>query len=265
MARINNGAITGPIANLSYYQISGFPGQTFVRTKGGPTKSQVKNSRNFENTRKNNVEFGGRARMAGSIMRGLGYHRTALSDFNIAGQLTSLLRAAQEMDREHPMGERDLLLSKCPKVLEGFQLNKKFTFDSIVRAPIAVDLVREGYRATVRVPQLIPSINFFPQQAYAMFRISFHLLLIPDLFCINKSYDDERARNGCSYMNKATDWFPVSKGSAPQYAVITLPQPPRDEHFTMLFSLGMDYGFTDVDGSCRMLEKCGAAKIVQTI
>jgi hypothetical protein len=265
MARLINGAITGSIANISYYQITGFPGQTFVRTKGGPSKSQVKNSKKFENTRKNNVEFGGRAKMAGSIMRGLGYHRTALADFNIAGQVTSLLRATQEMDKENPMGERDLLLSKCPKVLEGFQLNKKFTFDSIVRAPIAVDLEREGHRATVRVPQLIPSINFFPQQSYSLFRISFHLLLIPDLFCSNKSYDDERAHNGCSFMNRATEWFPVSKGSAPQYMVINLPHPPRDENFTLILSIGIDYGSADIDGTFRMLNKCGAAKIIQAV
>jgi hypothetical protein len=265
MARLHNGTITGTIANLSYYQITGFPGQTFVRTRGGPTRSQVKHSKNFENTRKNNVEFGGRARMAGSIMRGLGYHRTALADYNIAGQVQSLLRAAQEMDKENARGERNLLLSKCPKVLEGFQLNKKFNFDFIVRATIAADLVREHYRAMIRVPELIPSINFFPQQSYSLFRISFHLLLIPDLFCNNKSYDDERARNGCSYMDRSTEWFPVLKGSPPQYMVVNLPHPPRDENFTMLLSIGIDYGITEIDGSFRMLKKCGAAKIIQAV
>jgi hypothetical protein len=47
--------------------------------------------------------------------------------------------------------------------------------------------------------------------------------------------------------------------------VINLPHPPRDENFTLILSIGIDYGSADIDGTFRMLNKCGAAKIIQAV
>ena len=55
---------TGSLQNLSFYKMRGSD-KIIVRKKGGPSRKQVKHSPNFENTRHNNSEFGGRALAAG--------------------------------------------------------------------------------------------------------------------------------------------------------------------------------------------------------
>jgi len=58
--------ITGSMQNISFYKIRGSE-QTYSRRKGGPTAEQIKNDPQFEVTRKNNKEFGGRSAAARAV------------------------------------------------------------------------------------------------------------------------------------------------------------------------------------------------------
>src|SRR5687768_10428056 len=122
---------TGSLQNLSAYKMRGSD-KIIIRKKGGPTKKQIKYSPGFENTRLNNKEFGGRAVAAACIkhcLRPLMF----LADYNITGPLNALLRPIQKMDTKSVRGTRHILLSEQPRLLEGFSLNRRYMFDSIVR------------------------------------------------------------------------------------------------------------------------------------
>ncbi len=67
---IGNIQVTGSLDNLSFYKMRGSD-KIIVRKKGGPTRKQVKKSPKFENTRRNNMEFGGRSRAVGYIKNAL--------------------------------------------------------------------------------------------------------------------------------------------------------------------------------------------------
>lgn len=89
---------TGSVSNLSVYKVRGSD-TPIVRRKGGPTKRQIKTKPSFALTRKNNMEFGGRAKIAGQMLEALRPLKY-LGDYNIAGPLNSLFIPIQELDTE---------------------------------------------------------------------------------------------------------------------------------------------------------------------
>src|SRR5689334_9870332 len=122
MARLlPNFMFTGSMSNMSAYKRHDSD-KIILRTKGGPSKQKVKTSPSFEVTRKNNKEFGGRASTTARILRVFEYLKPII-DYNVTAQMISLLRAIQELDTEHERGQRNVLISKNPRLLEGFNLN----------------------------------------------------------------------------------------------------------------------------------------------
>src|SRR5688572_15681242 len=115
---------TGSLQNLSAYKMRGSD-KIILRKKGGPTRKQVKHSPKFENTRRNNKEFSGRAAAAGHIKRSL-HPLLFLADYNIVGPLNALLRVIQKMDVTSGWGKRHIMLTKQPRLLEGFTLNRRY-------------------------------------------------------------------------------------------------------------------------------------------
>ena len=91
MARIKqNNQYTGTIGGLSHYTRKG-SNEIFVRRKGGATKDQIKRRPEFENTRRNNKEFGGCSKMSKAIrMAFIGMQHVA--DYNLAPALCSLMK-----------------------------------------------------------------------------------------------------------------------------------------------------------------------------
>src|SRR5215216_3917348 len=108
MARLNADlTFTGSLGNLSAYKRRDLD-KIILRTKGGPSKRQIQESKNFEKTRCNNSEFGGRSIATRWIMFAL-WQQKQLADFNIAGPLNSLLRPIQVADVENELGKRNIV------------------------------------------------------------------------------------------------------------------------------------------------------------
>src|SRR5689334_12225242 len=174
MGKLTSGlSFTGSLSNLSAYKMRGHDG-IIVRTKGGPSKEKIKDSPSFAMTRRNNMEFGGRSTAASWIMLGMHPHKS-LADYNIAGPLQAMLKPIQELDNESEFGKRAVCISKNPKLLEGFSLNRKTMFDSVIRSPLHAQLSKEVSSAMVSVPALTSGINFFASPYYPVFCISLTL------------------------------------------------------------------------------------------
>src|SRR5262245_47359014 len=114
---IGNIQIIGSLSNLSFYKMRGSD-KIIVRKKGGPTRKQVKKSPKFENTRRNNKEFGGRS-TATAYIKDVLWPLLFLADYNIVGPINALLKPIQEMDKTSVSGKRNILISKNPRLLEG--------------------------------------------------------------------------------------------------------------------------------------------------
>ena len=166
MARLTNEIkFEGTLGKLSAYGMQGVD-HIIVRRKGGPSKKKIETSPNFASVRLNLSEFGARGKATGCLNRCM-LNTRLVADYNFTATLNALLRPIQLMDTA-VKGKRAVLLTKNPQILQGFQLNRKTPFDSIVRNSVTFKISREEMRATVSIPELIPELTFNPQQRFPM-------------------------------------------------------------------------------------------------
>lgn len=181
----------GSLDNMSAYKMRGSD-KIILRKKGGPSKEQIKKGPHFDLTRRNNKEFGGRSKAAAHIKNVL-FPLRSLADYNITGPLNALLKPIQEMDTESNWGERNVLISRNSRLLEGFTLNRKNLLESIVSTPFLWSLQKD--QAIIDVPGLLPGINFMVPGDYAWYHIIATAGLVPDLYYHEHGY--RQMTTGC--------------------------------------------------------------------
>jgi hypothetical protein len=264
MAKAPNFGIIGTLNNISFYKMRGCD-DLIARRKGGPPKERIKKHPNFEHVRFNNKEFGGRSAASAYIMRRM-HPLKALADHNIAGKLNALLRPIQISDPENDLGSRHVKLSKNPRLLEGFNLNKNNTFDAIVRSPVLYTLSKETISARVDIPALLPGINFFNQITFPAHKFIAVLGVVPDLFRkgdeykpTHDAYDDIRSK----YVE--TDWFPVSHGSPATTLELKLDAVLPDNSCCAMLSIGICFGAMGANNQIEQIKYTGAAKILAMV
>lgn len=250
---------TGSLQNLSFYKMRGSD-KIIIRKKGGPTSKQVKKGKNFENTRRNNTEFGGRA-LAAAEIKGHLHPLLFLADYNILGPLNALLRSIQKMDVTSGWGKRHVLLTKQPKLLEGFTLNRRHLFETIVRTPVNCSL--HGEQVHINLPALMPGINFMAPASYPYYRFIGTAGLVPDIYYTERGYrenDDEKWH----FDYKESDWLPVN---APAPALtLTLNKMPEDKPKDCSIMVGLGIAFGKLKGNDIVPEKyVGAAKVLMVV
>jgi hypothetical protein len=257
---------TGTVGNVSIYTVRGSD-KPVVRTKGGPTKRQIKTKASFATTRKNNMEFGGRARIAGQVMDALRLFKY-LSDYNIAGPLNSLFIPIQALDTEHEHGQRDVVLSKNPGLLQGFNLNRRTPFNTIIANPLEYTLSKETLSASVTFPSLMPGINFFNPGKYSWYRLLVTIGIIEDMFYDPKGYHPQHGEVVYSWAEEATDWLPMAYSPAfsiplnklrNSYANV-LKESRLNSH-SLLLGVGIAFGAMS-NGHIEMVKYVGGAKVL---
>jgi hypothetical protein len=252
---------TGPLGNLTAYKMRGVDG-IVVRQKGGASKERIKTDPKFINTRHNNAEFGGRATATRWIMLMLRPQK-ALADHNIAGPLNALMRPVQLLDTVSKKGKRAVTLSKNPRLLEGFSLNQKNTFDGTLRTSLGHSLSRDTLSAHIDIPALLPGINFYAPQRHSMYRVIAMLGVVPDLVYQEQGY--EPSDPAYSMINPAmagTEWYPVLKGSPATALALDIKTTPPDQSFSLMLSVGICYGAMLGATEIEQVKHAGSAKIL---
>lgn len=268
MAKLIPGVeFTGSIGSLSAYRMRGVNG-IVLRHKTGPSRASIKTSEKFANTRRVYSEFGGRSTATKWIMQML-HPLKALADYNIAGPLNALLKPIQKSDTKGAWGERKILLTNNPAILEGFSLNRETNFESIVRAPITCSISRETLTAEGTIPELMPDINFKPNAKYRLYSFQAVLGVVPNIFYTDNGYGPSLEFSStplyaCRCVVESP-WFATLQGSAAQTLTLKLDSSPPDNHFTLMLSIGIRYGsHTGVD-TIEQMKYAGAAKIVRAV
>jgi hypothetical protein len=90
------------------------------------------------------------------------------------------------MDTESGRGKRHVLLTKQPRLLEGFSLNRRYLFETIVRTPVVCHL--QGERVTIDLPALMPGINFMSPGNYPYYRFIGTAGLVPNVYYTEYGY-----------------------------------------------------------------------------
>jgi hypothetical protein len=262
---LTNFPYLGTLNNVTSYKMRGCDDIIF-RMKGGPSREQIKMSDKFENTRRNNSEFGGRATTSGWIMKMI-QPLKVLGDHNIVGPFNSLLRRIQVMDEVSAHGQRSVCLSREPRILMGFSLNKKNPFDTIIRTPVNYELDRAGLKASLDIPALVPRINFFVPWNYPYYGLQVCLGVIPDLFYDKsmKSYKPDHGYDRYKPQLAETEWYPVSEGSPATSLQLNWPAVPPDQQFSLVLSVGIRYGNIGLGNKIVQVKYGGAAKVLEVV
>lgn len=251
---------TGSVGNLSAYRMRGSD-KIIIRTKGGASKEKIKKAPEFELTRRNNHEFGGRS-TAVKWLRRMMHPVNGLADYNIAGSLNALLKPIQVSDTVNEKGKRNVCISKAPHLLEGFNCNKHNSFDSIVRNPVRCTISKETLTATIASPELMHGINFFIPGRFAFFSMVVSFGVVPDLFYGKDHYEPAQGYSQFYPETVHTNWQPVLKGAAAETIEITLNTIPPDTNFSLMVSIGIRFGTMGENDEVLQLKRVGAGKVL---
>ncbi len=178
---IIKGAIqmTESIKGVSFYTMKGSD-KVIMRTKGGATKKQIARSPKFENTRKQMKEFGGCSKF-GSLTRSAFGGLQRLADYNLTATLTGIGRNLMKLDTVSEVGKRNLNLSANKEVLEGFNFNRNYPFNTVVRISPRWELDRDNLKAVVTVPRINSEIDLLNIQKLPFFRLIIAIGTVSDM------------------------------------------------------------------------------------
>jgi len=262
MAQVaSNFDFTGPLGNLTAYKMRGID-KTILRTKGGATKEKIKTHPNFRVTRLQNAEFGGRSALSKRIREML-WPQPALADFNISGPINALIKPIQLLDKENPLGKRNIIISENPHLLEGFNLNRRAPIDSIIRSPLLGLVFRDTKSARLKIHELVPGINFFVPGKYPFFSITAVLGIVPDLFFSEAGYKpSSKAYDDLGPLESSTEWHSVMEGAEATELDLQLTNGAPDESFSLMLSVGIRFGTIGIGGAIQQIPHAGAAKIL---
>jgi hypothetical protein len=257
-------AFTGKLDMFSAYRMRGVD-KIVVRRKGGPSADKVKTSPSFINTRRTMSEFGGCSRH-GSYVRMAMLQIRHLSDYNFGSDINSIMRQVQLRDGTGEWGRRRITLSGHTRLLEGFSTTKKApSFDSIVRTPVDYTMDRANRSVRIEIPELMRGINYFPQNNHAMFRLTVTLGIVPDVaFDIpSKEYLPPTWYDESYYSKKvSTTWNPSLEGMESTVLELAMNVLPPDDRWTLMLSIGIEYGAFRQYGAIEEVPRFGAAKIL---
>ena len=252
---------TGSLHNIPAYKRKDMDA-VIIRSKGGPSKRMIRSLPSFEMTRRNNQEFGGRS-TAGKWIRRVLYPLKPLSDHNISAPLNAMLKPIQQMDSLSEPGKRNIGLSKNPRLLEGFQLNRRNLFESVLRNPLSFTLSKEEMKADLEIPELIPGNNFFPVDQYPVYRWQVVLGVIPDLFFDEKKgYQPDKNFEGLPPSRFETEWWAVKTGAASRIIELSLPYAiAAGGSFSLMLAAGISFGTLRSSGA-EQVRYAGSGKIL---
>ena len=171
--------LTGSIQGVSFYTLRGSD-KVIMRTKGGATKKQISKSPRCENTRKQNMEFGGCSKFGSKARKAFGgLYRIA--DYNLTPVLTGMGKNLMKLDTVSEIGRRNLKLTQNKEILEGFNFNRNYPFNTVVRISPQWLLDRNNLRATVTVPRINTDIDLLNIQKLPFFRLIVAIGTVSDL------------------------------------------------------------------------------------
>ena len=260
MARLTTPfSFTGPLSGLSFYTRKDAAG-TFVRGQSRISKERMHTDPAFANTRRSGAEAGGRSQAAKWIRQVL-QPLEPMRDHNWQGTLTGSLMALQKRDTVSAYGERGVLLSQYGHLLEGFPLNRRTPWETLVRTPFSYTVDKDHQRAWVEMPALLEGVTFFPRTPHPYFRLVATLGVAPDLHYAAASYlPVYRAGKHLPHVAR-TEWQGVKSGAPATVLELQLPYSMEYPAYALVLAVGVLFGTLDEWGEIKEVGYSGSGRI----
>jgi hypothetical protein len=262
MAKLNGPLdFEGSLGGISAYKMKGVK-KSIIRKPGGPSREDIRTKPSCDIVRRINYEFGGRSR-AGKYVRGCFKPLMSVSDFNPGPSICSIMNHIQPMDTSSEYGKRSVLVSKALYLLEGFNINQRNPFDTMVRHQPQAVIDKNSLSASVLFPALVPRVNFFPPGSHSYFRIAAVLAVLPDLFFKGEDYGPE-GEFSIFPEKVVSEWLVVKTGSEAMQLALQLPGAPSFNSYSLVLSVGIEMGAAGKAGAIETTRHTGCGKILAT-
>lgn len=253
----------GTLGDVRHFKIKGLTGH-FAGMIGGPSGEQVKTAPEFKRTRENMNEFGGCASAAKSIRVGLSQLMKQMSDPQLTGRLTGIMKKINLEDMSEARGYRAILISSQRQYLKGLNFNKNINFDGVFYAPYSLTNTVERDSATLDVPAFDP-LNFINAPAGAThFRLISAISVISDYAYNSDSKVYEPIESSLNELSNVTYSDYLAIGSPIESATTvtsTLPGPPTlTVDVSVLSSIGIEF-YQQVGSNFYLLNSGNSLKV----
>jgi hypothetical protein len=261
---------TGSIKGVSFYTRNGSD-KVIMRAKGGASKSRITKGAEFVKLRKHQQEWGGCVQFARAVKNAVG-DITRLSDFNLSPVWTGLGKNLMTLDTNAAIGERSLRLSAYRQALEGYELNRRNPFNTVLRTTPAFTVDKELLRAVVSFQRIntTMSLNNFRQLPY--FRILVTLGCVSDLRhnAQNLFYNYEAASEELHglYAIDTGAWLSTDDLIAEKTILLQLSEellPTDKSEVTLLLNVGVEFGKVGIGGAIVPVKYAGSGRILASL
>lgn len=260
MGKLEGGfRFTGRLGPYTAYKRKGSD-EIFIKSR--PGKSGKKAKDRAPRVQENVTEFSLSAATSKAVRRAM-KEILKLADYNFTSDLTSCARKTLPLDSVGARGERSILISQHPEYFIGFNLNRQYLFDSVIRRPVLHSIDPSKGIATVTLPALEPGISLFLGSPVPQYRIIMVLGLVADQLFQTKKNDEWL----CGERATASTAILISDQSYPaQQFELVLPVPekkPPVAALSYVLSIGVEIEVPH--SKTRKLFKTGSSKIIDVV
>lgn len=257
---------SGSISNISFYTRRGSD-KVIARSKGGATKEKIKNSPKFEGFRLQQNEWKGCTSFASMLRYAFGgLHR--LADYNLTPVLNGFAKNIQKTDTKTEIGKRAISLSKYRYTLDGFNFNRNYPFNTVLRVGVVGEIQRETLSATVKVPRINTEIDVHNIQRLPYFRLIVALGTISDMRFdeVAKCYEPiVSAMHGVSEVVTG-DWFPSENILQEQTIEVCMGEEMKSlltDEVSLVLSMAIEFGKVGFTGQPQEVKYAGCGKVLK--
>jgi hypothetical protein len=257
--------MTGGIRGVSFYTITGSD-KVIMRTKGGPKARRMKLGEEFEKVRKHQSEWAGCVKFARSVGDALG-EIYRLADYNVWPVLCGMGKNLMSLDTEHPVGQRNLMLSQYRKVLDNFSLNRNYQFNSVLRITPEFEIDKVTLNAQVRISQINTEMDLLNIQKLPYFRVIVTLGIVSDVVYVPDEkfniYEPVNESTG-SRLSTISEWFSTEDIINEQTLSVKLDEEvlKMTDDVTVLLGIGVEFGKVSFAGQIAPVKHAGSGKVL---
>jgi len=266
MAKVK-GAIqmTGSVRGISFYTRRGSD-EVIMRTKGGISKDKINRLPQFEGLRNQQKEWSGCTKFASGARAAFGgLHR--LADYNLSSVLNGLGNKLQKVNTTHEKGQRPVCLTPLKEKLDGFNFNRNYPSNSILRVSVTFDIDREHLQATVNIPRINTEIDLLNAQKLPFFRIIIALGTASDMYYREELNDYTPAVEGLHGTSAIINSAWQSTNTILPTQTLTVQMSEKQivmltDDISVLLSMAVEFGTVGFTGEPVEVKYAGSGKVL---
>jgi len=267
---IIKGAIqmTGSIKGVSFYTVRGSD-KVIMRTKGGASKNKIATAPQFEGLRKQQKEWSGCTKF-GSLTRYAfgGLHR--LADYNLTPVLNGIGKNIMKLDTTSETGKRSLKLTSYKQALEGFNFNRNYPLNTVLRVSPRWEINREKLEVSVLIPRINTAIDLLNIQKLPFFRLIVAIGTVSDMV-YNAEINDYQPLVFNLHGTSETltgDWNTTQTILEEHYMNVAMNESQiadLTDDITLLVSMAVEFGNVGFTGTPVEVKYAGCGKVIACV